>query len=166
MGFETRIAGQRFGNALLISEAFEYDNQSAEFPPCDALDDSTPKGVLAGTVAGLYGDLLVGRADQDHRAVGLFVENAQNIDYRGHSPLGSGKLTYMKGMGSYEIDVYETRNAGNSEDLVYVAGDSLYTSARGFLTKEQGPGWQAEVLGVVAKAPTAADPIMWVDLRI
>lgn len=167
MGLEIRVAGERFGYSDLIPEAFTQDNLDDCFVPNDVLDpETTPKGVLGGSVAGLYGDLRVGKADETHRPVGLFLEGAQNVSFVSNSAAGSGKLTYMKGGGSYEVDIYETRNAANSEDLVYVAGDSLYTSARGFLTQEPGPGWMSGVIAVVIKAPSASQPTMWLDLRI
>jgi len=167
VGLQIRHAGTRFGEADLIAEAFTQDNLDQLWVPNDTLDpEKTLKGVLGGSVAGLYGNLIVGRADNDHRAVGLFYGDAQGIPYVGNSAAGSGKLTYMKDGGSYEVDIYETRNASDTEDLIYIPGDSLFTSARGFLTREPGPGWMAEVLAVVTKAPSPSDPVMWLDLRI
>lgn len=167
MGLQPRIAGERFGLSDLIQEGFTQDNLDSVYPPNDTLDpENTPKGCLPGSVAGIYGDLLVGKADDTHRPVGLFLEGASNVGFTGNTAAGSGKLTFYKNGGSYEIDIYETRNASNSDDLVYRAGDSLYTSSRGFLTQEAGPGWMSEELAVVTKAPSAADPVMWIDLRI
>lgn len=167
MGLQIRIAGERCGLAELVPEGFTQDNLDPQFPPCDALDPETvPKGVLGGSVAGLYGNLLVGRGDATHRAVGLFERDARGDNLVGNSAAGSGKLTYMKGHGSYEIDIYETRTWTDSEDLIYLPGDSLFISMRGFLTRESGPEWCEEVIAVVIKAPTAADPVMWIDLRI
>lgn len=167
MGLEPRIPGERFGLADLVPEGFTQDNLDPRWVPNDTLDPETvQKGVLGGSVAGIYGDLLVGRADDAHRSVGLFQGDAQGISFVGNSAAGSGKLAYFKNGGSYEIDIYETRNATDTDDLVYIAGDSLFTSARGFLTREPGPGWMNEVLALVIKAPTAADPVMWIDLRI
>lgn len=167
MGLEIRIAGERFGFADLVPEAFTQDNLSDCFVPNDTLDpETTPKGVLGGSVAGLYGNLLVGKADETHRPVGLFLKDARTIEFIGNSAAGSGKLTYLKNGGSYEVDIYETQCADGSQALIYAPGDSLFSSARGFLSKEPGPGWSEEELALVIKAPTAADPVMWIDLRI
>lgn len=167
MGLEIRCAGIRFGLASLVPEAFTQDNLDPRWSPNDTLDpEITPKGVLGGSVAGVYGDLLVGRADETHRPVGLYEMNAQGINYVGNSAAGSGKLTFMTSGGCYEVDVYETRNATGATDLIYTAGDSLYTSARGFLTNEPGPGWMSREIAAVFKAPSPAEPTMWVMLWI
>lgn len=167
MALEIREAGQRFGISILIPEAFTQNNLDPMYPPNDCLDPNLPSlGVLGGSVAGLYGDLLVGKADASHRPVGLFIEDATGPGLVGNPPAGSGILVYVKGMGTYEVDVFETRSVDRTTELVYVAGDSLYVSSRGFLTKEPTSGYQTEVLGVVVKAPVASNPVMVLDLRI
>lgn len=167
MGIEVRIEGNRFGIMDLVEDAFTQDNLDHMFPPNDTLnEETTPKGVLGGSVAGLHGDLLAGKADATHRPIGLFLVDAQDFDFVGTSAAGSGKLTVLQGMGIYEVDIYETRNCANSQDLVYSAGDNLFSSERGFLTTEPGAGFLCELIAVCVKAPTTADSTMWLALRI
>ena len=63
-----------------------------------------------------------------------------------------------------EVDVYETRNAADTLDIVYAVGNLLYCSAQGFLTNEVST--DATVIGVITKAPSTASPTIGLDGRI
>jgi hypothetical protein len=127
---------------------------------------STPRGVLGGSIAAVSAgnDYVVVPCDLSTMPVGLFVNDAAGAAFDNAPAVASGKVTVIKGMASVEVDVFETRNAANSGDLVYVVGQPLYSSAQGFLTNEVSTS--AVVVGVVTKIPTTASPVLGLDMRI
>jgi hypothetical protein len=107
---------------------------------------------------------VVRSAAADTDVVGIVVNNAVGYPYESSSGVGSGKCVYLHGASSvFTTDLYETRNAANSADLAYSAGDLLYASQNGLLTNQSGGG---TIVGVVLIAPSTTDPFMAVQMRI
>ena len=119
-------------------------------------------GSVAAVSAGL--DYTVVPGTNQLRPVGLFVNDAAGAAFENSPAVASGKVAVMKAMASVEVDVYETRNAADTADLVYAVGDLLYCSAQGLLTKEVST--EGTVIGVCTKAPTTASPTLGLDMRI
>lgn len=130
------------------------------------LSVNTPNGVLGGSVAAVSPglDYTVVPGTTTLKAVGLFVNDAAGAAFENSPAVASGKVTVIKGLGSVEVDVYETRNAADNANLTYAVGDKLYASAQGFLTKETSS--EGTVIGIVTKAPTTLSPTLGLDMRI
>jgi len=129
------------------------------------LSASTPKGLLAGSLVsvGSTSGTVVAATNTDYDVVGVVVNNAVGYAYESSSGVGSGKCVYLHGTSSvFTTDLYETRNAADSADLTYSAGDRLYASQNGLITNESGN----TVVGICLIAPSASDPFMAVQLRI
>ncbi len=154
------VDGVRSSAYKVNADVFTKDNSEST---SSRINNYTPKGVLGGSVAGIVGDYEVGAATTTTVPVGLFVNNATPNVYDNNAALASGKIAVIRQMATVEVDVYETKDA-DSNDLVYAAGDLLYASANGLLTKEDSGSQQ--VVGVCIKAPTGTDPFMGVDLRV
>lgn len=130
------------------------------------LSVNTPRGVLGGSVAAVSPglDYTAVPGTDLLRPIGLFVNDAAGAAFENSPAVASGKVAVMKGQGSVEVDVYETRNAADSADLTYAVGDLLYASAQGFLTNEAST--EGTVIGVCTKAPSTASPTLGLDERI
>ena len=134
------------------------------------LSVNTPRGVLGGSVAGVdpaAGDYIAVPCDDEQgniKAVGLFVNDAAGAAFENSPAIASGKVTVTKGLPTIEIDVFETRDAADSADLVYAVGDLLFSSAQGFVSNEDAGG--QTVLGICTKAPSVASPVIGLDMRI
>ena len=87
-----------------------------------------------------------------------------NRAFENSPSVASGKVAIIKGQGSVEVDVYETRNAADTADITYAEGDLLYCSAQGLLTNEVSA--EGTVIGLCTKAPTTASPTLGLDERI
>lgn len=74
--------------------------------------------------------------------------------------LGSGKAAYIADPAEIATLVYDTASA-----TAYTLGANVYSSTTGYITAST-PGGTATVIGSVTKIPTAADPELWVRLRI
>lgn len=130
------------------------------------LSSDTPKGLLAGSIVavGATSGTVVAAAAADTDVVGVVVNNAVGYPYESSSGVASGKCVYLHGCSSvFTTDVYETRNAANTADLTYSAGELVYSSQNGLITNESGGG---TVVGVILIAPSTTDPFMAVQMRI
>ena len=136
------------------------------------LSVNTPRGVLGGSVAGMD---VVGNAPEggDYVAIpctaatmpiGLFVNDAAGAAFENAPAVASGKVAVIKGMGSIEVDVYETNDGNPGNPIAYPIGAPLYSSAQGLLTT--APSNPVVVVGIVTKAPTTASPTLGLDMRI
>lgn len=131
------------------------------------LSVNTPRGVLGGSVAAIStvgGDYTAVAGNLINMPTGLFMNDAAGAAFENSPAVASGKLAIIKAMASVEVDVYETRNAANSADLVYSQGDKLYSSVWGFLTNEASTS--AVVVGICTKAPSVASPTLGLDMRL
>jgi len=124
----------------------------------------TPDGALGGMVAMYSGNYEVTIGDGTKTPVGIFINDAAGSPFENTPAVASGKCPMTTSMGSYETDIYETRNEANALDLVYAVGDPLYCSQNGLITKD--PATSAVIIGVVAKAPTATDPFLGFNQKI
>lgn len=120
----------------------------------------TPDGQLGGMVAGVTGDYEVGIFAAG-TPVGLFINDAVGSAYENTPAVASGKSPYAHGFGSFEVNIYETETEAGAPLADYAAGDKLYASDFGLLTKEDTG---TSVIGVVTKAPTESDP--WLGLNL
>lgn len=132
------------------------------------LGADTPKGILAGQVLQVGSvDGTVVRAvgtNANGALVGVAINNAVGYPFESSSGVASGKAPYIHGSGTvFATDLYETV-AANLGALAYSAGDKLYASQNGLLTKETMAN--TTVVGIVLRAPSTSDPFMVVQMRI
>lgn len=162
MALRIQYVGHRNSLFSLEEAAFSHDHL-ASGGTNDTLSASLPKGVLGGSVAGLKDDLLVGACERADRPLGLFINNAAGNPFENTPAVASEKGPFVHCLGACQVDVYETHDDdGAGAALTYSAGDLLYSSANGLLTKEEGTSTVA--VGVVVKAPSASDP--WLGLLL
>ena len=123
----------------------------------------TADGVLGGFVAKISGNNEIDIYDGQGTIAGLFYTNANDAAFENTPAVASGKVTYVHCMGVYATNMYETETEAGAALAAYVAGDSLYASNFGLLTKENTG---SVVIGTVTKAPSANDPWMTFNLLI
>lgn len=128
------------------------------------LSADTPKGLLAGSVVSVgTSGVAIAATNADYDVLGVVLNNAVGYPFESSSGVASGKCPYLHGASSvFTTDLYETRNAGDSDDLTYAAGDRLYASQNGLLTNESGN----VVVGICVIVPSSSDPFMAVQMRI
>jgi len=125
------------------------------------ITSDTPLGVLGGSVAAINNDgtykACVAAGDQ---AMGLFGIDAAGEPFESNRPKDHGKITLISG-GFHGVDIYETRNEADSSDLAYAAGDLLYCSARGLLTKDNAAiAFGGAEVAVVEEAGEIGQPLI------
>jgi len=164
MGLRILYPGDRNALSTLAPGAFTRQNFGAAGATSSRITADTPDGALAGMVAMYSGNYELDICSS-YKPVGIFVNDAAGSPFENTPSVASGKLTVMRSMGSYETDLYETRDEANAVDLVYTAGNLLYVSAFGLLTAED---LSATCIAVarIAKAPTATDPWLGLDLLV
>jgi hypothetical protein len=98
-----------------------------------------PDGQLGGQVVVHTGSYEVGVMSTGREApIGLFINDAAGSPFENTPAVGSGKSPFVSGSGSAcEVDIFETFDSQGAA-LTYAAGDLLYGSANGLLTKEVG----------------------------
>jgi hypothetical protein len=156
----------------LEPNGFNQDNTPVQ-PAANALITAdTPRGVLGGSVAGVYGARLNGKADSTHLPLGLYVNNAEGAPFDNSYTVASGKGVFIHGDAMVAVDVYETEDEA-AAPLTYNAGDALYTSGNGFLTKADGAaggvnanGNTDVLMGIVVDVPTTDNPFLTLLLRV
>ena len=150
----------------LDKSCFEKQNTNlkslqAVYPNGPAVDIA-PSGVLGGSVAAIkVGDdknYTVYPADGTAatKAIGLFVNDALGNPFDNAPAVASNKIAIAQKLASVLVDVYE--------DDEFAIGDKLYASANGYLTKTAGA--DDTVIGIVTKVPTAADPLLGLEMSI
>ncbi len=125
--------------------------------------EKAPYGVLAGSVAAVggtdgttpYGDYVVCPGNGTLTAVGLFLTNAEGAPFENSPAVASGKISIFQKMGSGETDIY-------ASGVTFAIGEKLYSDVNGYLTNVESANKQ--VIAVVTKLPTAADPFLGFDL--
>lgn len=130
------------------------------------ITSDTPNGIIAGMCvkAGSTNGTAV-KADGSDHVLGVALNNAVGYPFESISGVASGKIPYLQGSGSvFSTDVYEVYTSASAAQT-YAAGDKLYCSANGLLTKEAGIGDSVEV-GICINAPTSTDPFMVVQMTI
>jgi len=168
MALRILYPGDRNALSTLAPGAFTRQNFGAADASSARITADTPDGALAGMVAAytdnyevdIYSVATVGRP------VGIFLNDAAGSPFENTPAVASGKLTFMRSMGSYETDVYETFEEDGVTPLVYVIGDALYSSDFGLLSNEAALSAVCPVVARVSKLPTATDPWLGFDLLI
>ncbi len=125
----------------------------------EAAGPRAPYGVLGGTVAALDPNnpyTVVQGNGENNTAVGLFLNNAEGSPFENSPAVGSGKVAVCQKQASVEVDIYEAFD--------YKPGQYLYCSGNGYLTGVKSGNGQ--IIGVVTKVPTAADPFLGLDMYI
>ena len=168
MSMTVLIRGHRSSLSVLADACFTKANYNTPAShPNTTLGVNTPRGVLGGSVAGVSsaaGDYTAVPCTALLQPIGLFLNDAAGAAFENSPAVASGKVAVMKGMASVEVDVYETHDVSNAAQT-YAVGDLLYSSANGFLTKEQEDP-AAVVVGVCTKAPTVSSPTLGLEMRI
>jgi hypothetical protein len=158
--------GHRNSLYSLEADGFTKLNYIPSVTQNTLLNANTPKGILGGSVAGLAGNLIAGAANVNKRPLGLFINNAAGNPFENSPAVASGISPFVNGMGTYRVFVWETNDTGGAPQT-YLAGDQLYASANGLLTKEAtGAGAHTDLVAICTKAPTSSDMSMVVELRI
>ena len=156
--------GDRNSLSTLASSAFTRQNYGATGMTSDRITADSPDGALGSMVATFSGNYEVDICDGSTEPVGFFLNDAAGSPFENTPAVASGKLTYMSSQGSYETDIYETRNEADNADLTYAVNDLLYCSKNGLITKDSSTS--SRIIGIVAKAPTATDPFMGFNSRL
>jgi len=131
-------------------------------------------GVLGGSVAASVGSDLIGpagAAGPSDAVVGLFLNNAAGNPFENSPAAASGVGPYAFGMGTFEVDVFETCDTSGNPIQLPQVGEKLYSSQNGFLTTVRGLSGGvapsgATVIGIVTVAPSGSNLIMRFDMRI
>jgi hypothetical protein len=173
------LARQTFNSIGAITAAgLTQDNHAGNVQKANnARTLGAPLGILAGSVVAVAGNLSIGPCAGDSSttfdmAVGIAVNNAVGNPYESSSAVASGKAVYAHGTGTvFNTDIYETKATDGTANLSYTAGDKLYASRNGLLTKITGLDntnlTYSTLIGICLKAPTpGSDPYMAVQLRI
>jgi hypothetical protein len=141
-----------------LTEANGINNSSAR------ITSDTPAGILAGMVIAVNsdGNIVKGTGTTANDAVGVAINNAVGYAFESSSSVASGKVTYIHGTGSvYATDLYEDNVASAA------AGTELVSSDDGLLTALGDDTTDAtQVVGIILKAATTADPFIVVQSRI
>lgn len=143
-------------NRTTFNSLYELDKTC--FTKQNSTDGSLPFGVLGGTVAALSSNssYTVVPGDGSALAVGLFVNNAAGNPFDNAPAVASNKIAIAQKMASVEVDVYA--------DVTFELGDKLYSDANGYLTNVASNN--AQVIGIVTKLPTTADPFLGLEMTI
>jgi len=164
MALRILFPGDRNSLSTLAPGAFTRQNYGAAGATSARITADSPDGALAGMVA-MYSGNYECDICTAYKPVGIFVNDAAGAPFENTPAVASGKVTVMTSMGSYETDLYETRDEADANDLTYTAGELLYVSDFGLLTAED---LSAKCIAVarISKAPTATDPWLGFDLLV
>jgi hypothetical protein len=165
MALRILFPGDRNSLSTLAPGAYTRQNFGAAGATSSRITADTPDGALAGMIA-MYSDNYEVDICTTYKPVGIFLNDAAGAPFENTPTVASGKLTVMRSMGSFETDIYETKEEAGANDLAaYDAGDLLYVSDFGLLTKEDLHA-KCPVVARVSKAPSATDPWLGIDLLI
>lgn len=131
-------------------------------------------GVLGGSVASAAGSDLVGpagAAGASDSVLGLFINNAAGNPFENSPAAASGVGPYVSGMGTFEVDIFETHDVDGNPIQLPQVGEKLYSSQNGLLTTVRGLSGGsapagATVIGIVTVAPSGNNLLMRFDMRI
>lgn len=124
----------------------------------DVAGANAPYGVLGGSVAAVGANSYEAvPGDGTKMAIGLFLNNAEGSPYENAPALASGKVAICHKLATVEVDIYDA-------NVTFVIGDKLYSNADGYLTNVESTNEQ--VIGIVTKVPTAADPFLGLEMLI
>ena len=157
--------GDRNALPTLASAAFTRQNYGLSGMTSARITSDVPDGVLGGMVAYMSANYEVGICNASHQPIGIFLNDAAGSPFENTPAVASGKVTVMTAQGSYETDIYETRNEADSADLTYAVGDKLYCSKNGLLTNDTALAANT-ICGIVTKAPTATDPFLGFNSKL
>ena len=163
MALRILYPGDRNALSTLAAGAFTRANYGATGMTSTRITADSPDGVLGGMIA-KYSDNYEVDICNTEVPVGIFLNDAAGAPFENTPAVASGKVTMMTSQGTYESDIYETRNEADSADLTYAVGDLLYCSKNGLITKDNSTN--ATVIGNVSKAPTATDPWLGFNSKI
>ena len=156
--------GDRNTLSTLAAAAFARQNFGAVGMTSTRITADTPDGALGGMIAQYSGNYEVTITDGQKEPVGFFINDAAGSPFENTPAVASGKCPFVTSMGSYETDIYETRDEANALDLAYAVGDLLYASQNGLITKDNSTN--PTVIGIVSKVPGPTDPYLGFNARI
>jgi len=122
----------------------------------DPIGADFPDGQLGGQVVVHTGSYEIGvQSDAEVEVpLGLFINDAAGSPYENTPAVASGKSPFVSGSGSVvEVDIFESNAAAGGALAAYAAGDLLFGSANGLVTKEDGGG---RPLGTCYRVPGTA----------
>jgi hypothetical protein len=165
MALRILFPGDRNSLSTLAPGSFTRQNYGAAGMTSARITADTPDGALAGMVAEYAGDYQVQIYTTSNKPVGVFINDAAGSPFENTPAVASGKLTFMRSMGSYETDIYETILEVGAGAVVYAVGGVLYASKWGMLSAD--PALNAcPVVARISKVPSATDPWLGFDLLI
>jgi len=164
MSLRILYPGDRNSLSTLATAAFTRQNYGLSGMTSSRITEDTPDGALGGMIATYSDNYEIDISDGSTASVGFFLNDAAGNPFENTPAVASGKVALMTTQGSCETDVYETRNEADSADLTYAVNDKLYCSKNGLITKDSSTS--TEVVGVVAKAPSANDPFLGFNSKL
>lgn len=169
---------------LLTPDAFTQSNPAKDATyKSSTLAGITKTGVLGGTVAFTRPDYANGYHGGPNTAsyvagcqpLGVFLNDAVGNAFENTPGVASGRGPYVCGSGTtVGLSVYESKNQSSGAALTYAAGDKVYGSINGLITKVSTDAYEYNVagnpaptvLGVVKVAPDANSSLLVIDLRV
>jgi hypothetical protein len=164
MSLRILYPGDRNSLSTLASGSFVRQNFGLAGMTSTRITADTPDGALGGMIAQYSGNYEVSISDGTKSPAGFFINDAAGSPFENTPAVASGKCPFFTSMGSYETDIYETRDEADAADLTYAVGDELFASKNGLITKDNATS--TVVVAVVAKAPTATDPFIGFNSKI
>lgn len=130
-----------------------------------------PDSALAGAVGG---PLAGANNNQNQRALGCFINNANGNAYTNIPGVASNKGPYVSAQGTYGNKLYETQNQNGGANLQYIIGDELFASVNGFITNiddgdnchEASQGANTTLVGILKIIPDSLATEIVFDQRI
>ena len=164
----------------LTADAFTQTNPPIETANAGRISTSAGMqtnvlGVLSGSIAftrpdegvNFHGGPSVRAAATAERVLGIFINTASGNAFENQPGVASNRGPYVSAQGSYANSLYETNETGRDIALTYGAGDALFASVNGYLTKEtnERAADQTEI-AVLKIAPDSNSDELVYDQRI
>jgi len=145
----------------------------------------TKVGVLGSSIAftrpdagnGIHGGpiKILGAYVDGQRPLGLFVNDAVGNLYENTPGIGSRRGTFVNGMATVGVTLWETQQQIGVGAIAYAVGDRLYASVNGLLTNQIVDAYEYQVVadpnnvtivGILRVVPDSNNTLMVLDMRI
>jgi hypothetical protein len=132
-------------------------------------------GVLSGSIAftrpdegvNFHGGPSARAAGATERVLGVLINNASGNAFENQPGVASNRGPYVSAQGSYANSLYETSRTDADAALTYGAGDALFASVNGYLTRDINERATDETLIAILKiAPDSNSDELVYDQRI
>ena len=164
----------------LTADAFTQTNPPIETANAGRISTSAGMqtnvlGVLSGSIAftrpdegvNFHGGPSARAAATAERVLGIFINTASGNAFENQPGVASNRGPYVSAQGSYANSLYETSETDRDLALTYGAGDALFASVNGYLTKETNERAADETeIAVLKIAPDSNSDELVYDQRI